>query len=71
MKTSLRIVFRSAAILLLLLVLITGAGVLEAGICLDAFKRCMFDPLNVATLTGGLYCLNGYYFCLKYVESTK
>ena len=70
MRTSGRIVFRSAAILLLL-VLVAGAGVLNAGLCLDAFKLCMLDPINQATLTGGLYCLNGYYFCLKYVGSTR
>jgi hypothetical protein len=70
MRTSVRIFFRSAAILLLL-VLIAGAGVLEAGICLDAFKRCLYDPLNQLALTGGLYCLNGYYFCLKYIEPPK
>ncbi|MCX6565572.1 MAG: hypothetical protein NTW38_03980 [Candidatus Aminicenantes bacterium] len=70
MKISVRIIFRSATILLLL-VLLASAGVLEAGICTDAFKRCMLDPINQVTLTGGLYCLNGYYFCLKYIEPPK
>jgi len=70
MKTSRRIVFRIASILLLLAV-IAGAGVSQAGICSDAFKLCMLDPLNTATLTGGLYCLNGYYFCLKYIQPLK
>jgi len=70
MRASVRIFFRSTAILLLL-VLIAGVGVVEAGLCADAFKRCMLDPLNQVTLTGGLYCLNGYYFCLKYIAPPK
>jgi len=68
MKTVVRIAFRRAAVGLLLVALIAGAGFLEAGICSDAYRRCLLDPFNTATFTGPLYCFNGYLFCLKYIQ---
>jgi len=48
------------------------AGEIDAGDCWDAFLRCADDPiLKAFNLTHGLYCLNGYVFCLKYVVKVK
>jgi hypothetical protein len=72
MKTNRSFVFKSAAILcLLVLIAGAGAGLLEAGRCFDAFIRCGNDPFVMGTLTGGAYCLNGYMFCLKFIEPPK
>ncbi|HNQ80310.1 MAG: hypothetical protein PHF93_07490 [Acidobacteriota bacterium] len=67
MKNLRRLMFRSAAVLLLL-VFAAGAAVLEAGVCLDAYTLCMLDPRNSATLVGSLYCANGFVFCVRYVD---
>jgi len=47
-------------------------GEIDAGDCWDAFLRCADDPiLKAFNLTHGLYCLNGYVFCMKYVVRVK
>lgn len=63
-----RVIRAAAAALLAVLAVSVGAAFLEAGICWDAFLRCTEDPANRAFLTGGIYCLNGYIFCRKYID---
>lgn len=61
--------FKSAAVLCLLALLLTaGAGFVEAGRCFDALKACMGDPMITLAITGAAYCVNGYYFCIRYMK---
>ena len=64
---------RAAAVLVLAAVLLgpCAAG-LGAGVCEEAFVRCIYDP-DVNQLmnfmgSGALYCGLGYVFCKKYIE---
>lgn len=52
----------------LALILAAGTGALEASRCGDALLSCLRDPFNQMTLGGVPYCLNGYYFCVKFIE---
>jgi len=69
MKTKRSTVSRMAvAFVFLALILAAGAGALEASRCGDALRSCLNDPLNQIMFTGVAYCLNGYYFCVKFIE---
>jgi len=71
MTAASRRLFRGIAVVLLAVLAVSaGAGFLEAGVCWDAFLRCAEDPANWGFLTYGAYCLNGYIFCLKYIEGS-
>jgi hypothetical protein len=72
MSPARKIVRGAAFVLLVLLAVAAGSGFLEAGVCWDAFMRCTEDPVVRAWwLSSGLYCLNGYVFCLKYIEGME
>ncbi len=65
----------TAVVLLALLAISTGAGVLRAEdsetySCWEAFANCSQHPVFRAfvLMTGTLFCLNGYLFCLKYID---
>ncbi|MGB8952507.1 MAG: hypothetical protein WCC06_07560 [Candidatus Aminicenantales bacterium] len=45
-----------------------GSTFLEAGICEDAFMLCLVENLFFSSY-GATYCMLGYVFCLKYVQS--
>jgi len=69
MKTRFKTVSKGLAIFLALATFaMAGAGFLEAGMCWDAFLRCLDDPFNQMFLTGGLSCLGGLSFCHRFVE---
>jgi hypothetical protein len=61
-----------AVLLLAVLLLGCAAGVVisaEApGICETALIACLSDPFNLP-IFGVIYCLEGYAFCKKYIES--
>ena len=69
MKTRFKTVSKGLAIFLVLATLATaGAGFLEAGICWDAFLRCLDDPFAHVLFTGLISCLGGLSFCHKFIE---
>jgi len=50
------------------LVLSIGAQFLEASVCERAFRACIDDPINSTWYGGAVYCINGYFFCKKYID---
>jgi hypothetical protein len=78
MNPAVKRLFRGIALMLLAVMAVSAVagemeeGVVDAGDCWDAFLRCADDPiLKAFNLTHGLYCLNGYVFCMKYVVKVK
>ncbi|MHB8053907.1 MAG: hypothetical protein ACYDH3_01440 [Candidatus Aminicenantales bacterium] len=72
MKANRSIVFKSAAMVCLLMIFAgAGAVFLEASRCSDALFRCFKDPFIMASITGSAYCLNGYFFCIKFIDPPK
>lgn len=69
MSPAVKRLFRGIALMLLAVMAVSAAaGEVDAGDCWDAFLRCAEDPvLKAFNLTHGLYCMNGYVFCMKYV----
>ena len=61
---------RRIFILVLITLVIFGAGVhsLEAGACERAARYCMDEIISPGNMLWHAYCLNGYLFCLKYVD---
>jgi hypothetical protein len=57
-------------ILLVLSLVIFTAGIqsLEAGACERAFTRCAYELFAESNLFWSIYCMNGYAFCLKYID---
>ncbi len=52
---------------LVALVLLSGAVGVQAGRCEQALDRCIHDPFMM-NMIGSLFCLNGYIFCITYIE---
>jgi hypothetical protein len=70
MKTRVQNLSKGLAIFLVLgLIATAGAGFLEAGICWDAFLRCLDDPINQLSLGGPVICFGGVSFCYRFIES--
>ncbi|MBN1939015.1 MAG: hypothetical protein JW843_05490 [Candidatus Aminicenantes bacterium] len=73
MSAARKIVHGAALLLLAVLAVSAGATFLEAGVCWEAFFRCIDDPFIKAWPIGSgqVYCLNGLLFCLKYIDGVE
>ena len=67
-RTSMKRGYRAAAWLIVLGLLVgLGSAVCLAGPCEQALLKCINDPVWM-NMFGSFFCLNGYLFCLKYIE---
>ncbi len=67
---------KKASLILIFLTIFLSINVssLEAGGCEKALSRCLLDsimsiPFFARVYTDIAYCLNGWIFCIKYIEN--